>query len=282
MQACTDLARQIAAREIDARNEIARQDLATAMAEIFTPRIRGRRHVVEVERVYRGVTVRITAPELDATDLGVLLALHAIAARDVRDLATCASRADLMPVDRAECNDSRDMSSLVVHTSVHEIARMIGRDPRDGRAAAMIRAALRHLMMVVVEGSRGQSWGANHLIRAPSECGGRVVASLNYRATLAILGQGQWAAVDMARFRRASEIERVLMHRLAAHCTGGSPLPVSLDRLAETCWTRPAKDERRQRERVSLVRAALPHVLPRDTAAVVDARGIVTFRRVAA
>lgn len=272
-------ARRLAAREIDARNGIARQDLATAMAEIFTPRVRGRRQVIETERVYRGVTVRITGPELDATDLAVLLALHALASRNVGDVAPCAERGDLLPIERRPENVARDLDSLAVQTTVAEVAELIGRDARDGRAAVAIRRSLRYLMMVVVEGERDGSWGANHLVSAAASRGGALAVGLNYRATRAVMGAGQWAAVDMTRFRKATGIERVLMHRLAAHCTGGVPLPVGLDRLAAVCWTRPPKSDDDARKRRNRIRAALPRALPADVSADVDQNGLVTFRR---
>lgn len=280
MKTSTDLARRSLARELDARNDVARQDLATAMAEIFTPRIRGRRQIVEAERTFHGVTVRITGPELDATDLGVLLALHAIAVRDVGDVAPCAARTNLLPDERKAVNNARNSASLAIRTTVAAVAELLGRDSRDGRAAGMVRKSLRYLMMVVVEGERDGNWGANHLIAAAWDRGGALTVSLNYRATRAVMGTGQWAAVDVARFRSATEIERVLMHRLAAHCTGGAPLPVGLDRLVAVCWTRPAKSEVEARVRRSRIRAALPRALPAGIIATVGQDGVVTFRRV--
>lgn len=278
--ASTDFARRVAGREFDARNEIARQDLATAMAEIFTPRTKGRRQVIETKRVYRGVTVRITGPELNSTDLGVLLALEVLAARDVSDVAPCADREGLLPVGSQSENNAGAYSSLSIRTTIASVAELLGRSGRDGSAGRMIRESLRYLMMVVVEGERGADWGANHLIAAAINRGGVLTVSLNYRATRAVIGTGQWAAIDMVRFRNASQIERVLMHRLAAHCTGGAPLPVSIDRLVEVCWTRSTKTVTEMDVRRTRIRDALPHALPACVMANVGANGIVSFRRI--
>jgi len=275
----TEFARRTAAREIDAREEVARQDLATAIAEIFTPRVCGDRRVIKTERTYGHVTVRIAGPELTATDLGVLLALYVLAARNVSDVAPCATRGGLMPLERRDENAADGLDSLAVHTTLGEVAAMIGRDPRDTRAKDMVHGSLQYLMMVVVSGGRENRWAANHLISAAKDEGGGIVVYLNFRATHAVMGAGQWAAVDMARFREASEIERVLMHRLAAHCTGGAPLPVSLDRLAKTCWTRPPKNGDDARKRRNRIRDALPYALPANVTATIDQKGLVTFRR---
>lgn len=275
--ACTKALKAIAAREIDARHRIARQDLATAFAEIFTPRIRGQRRVLEVTRRYREVTVCINGPELDSGDLGVLLALLVIAERDVTDTAPARTRAGLIPASRrGEENAAAVLDSVGVQTSVAEIARMIGRDPRDGRAAQAVRRSLKYLMMVVIEGTRGELWGTTHLVGIVAGRGGWISVSLNYRATKAVMGSGQWAPVDMRRWVGATEVERILMHRLAAHCVG-CPLPVSLTRLAATCWTRQPANSHEHARRVRKIAAALPKALPVGVTCMVI-NGLVTFR----
>lgn len=275
--ACTKASKAIAAREIDARQHIARQDLATAFAEIFTPRIRGQRRVVDVVRKYREVTVCISGPELDAGDLGVLLALLVIAEKDVTDTAPAHTRAGLIPASqRGEENAAAVLDSVGVQTSVAEVAQMIGRDPRDGRAARAVRRSLKYLMMVVIEATRGEMWGATHLVGIVAGRGGWLSVSLNYRATKAVMGSGQWAPVDMRRWVGATEVERILMHRLAAHCVG-CPLPVSLNRLATTCWTRPPANSHERARRVRKIAAALPKVLPAGVTCTVG-NGLVTFR----
>ena len=275
--ACTKASKAIAAREIDARRRIARQDLATAFAGIFTPRIRGKRQVVEVVRRYREVTVCVSGPELDAGDLGVLLALLVIAEKDVTDTAPAHTRAGLIPAgQRGEENAAAVLDSVGVQTSVSEIARMTGRDPRDGRAARSVRRSLKYLMMVVIEATRGEMCGATHLIGIVIGHRGRMSVSLNYRATKAVIGSGHWAPVDMRRWAGATEVERILMHRLAAHCVG-YPLPVSLTRLAATCWTRQPANSHEHARRVRKIAAALPKALPVGVTCMVI-NGLVTFR----
>lgn len=281
MRACTDAVRRIAAREIDAREEVARQDLATAMADIFTPRAKRQRLWIETEVVYRGVRVRIAAPELDASDLGVLLALHAIAAGDVGDVARCAARGALIPADRRDENACGDLDSVRVNTSISEIARMIGRDARDGRAARAIRASLTRLMGVVITATNGDEWAITHLIDGAAARGGGVAVSLNYRATKAVTGTGQWAAVEMSRWRAASgDVERVLLHRIAA-LTTGRLVTVHLDTLASKCWTTKPKNDLARRQRRALIRKAIEsgNAIPTGIAVSIDVAGLVTFSR---
>lgn len=284
MQKCTDIARQIAAREIDARNEIARQDLATAnaLADLVTPRVSGRRRAyIETACVWRGVRIEIRGPEIDPTDLGVLLALLALAIRDVRDIAPGVSRGELIPADRRDENSVAPLDSLNVQTTVAEIARMIGRDPRDGRARAAIRAAVSRLASVVMTPIADEDWGVTHLIRGAVARGGAVTASLNYRATKVIVGGGQWTPIDMARWRSArGDVERLLLHRIAA-LTTGRLVTAHLDTLAAKCWTTEPRHAHERRDRRGLVRAAIEsgRVLPADIRAVIGAAGLVTFTR---
>lgn len=284
MASTNTAARDRAALEIDARNRVARQDLATAFAAIYTPRVVGQRLYIETSALYHGVVIRISGPEIDPTDLGVLLSIVTIAGSahsNVRPGAECGSLLPHPPAEhdgRAKPNAAAGEGSVMVETSIHAIATMIGRDGRDGQAARAIRASLRRLMSIVISAERGEEWGITHLLRSSVGRGGSVEIDLNYRATRAVTGEGQWAPLDMTRFRDAGPLERILMHRLAAHCVG-HPLLVTIDRLVEVCWTRPPKNAADKRKRRQLIRNALPRCLPAGVSARVSARGAVTFKR---
>lgn len=282
--ASSDLARRIAAREIDARHEVARHELCCAMFRLCSPRIRGRKRVyVEAKAKYHDVDVSIKGPELDAGDLGVLLALHAIAERDASDRESCETRGMLAPDagHAGQRNAAARMESLRVCTTIAEVAAMTGAGKRDGLARRRIRAAIERLMGYTIAGSSGDQWGATHMIQRASERRGHVTIDLDYRATRAVLGEGQWAAISMRQWRECkTPLERLLLHRIAA-LTTGRPVPVSLDTLARGCWANDPRDDHDRRWRRQQVRDALAagRCVPDGTVASLDARDVVTFRR---
>lgn len=283
MKSSSDHARRVAAREMDARHEVARHELCCAMARLCSPRIRGRKRIyIEIATEYRGVKVEIKGPELDSFDLGVLLAIYALAAKDVTDRDTCESRALLAddPKRSGQPNAAAAMDSLRVRTNVAEVAEIVGRDGRDGDARKRIRESIARLMSFTVAGTRGETWGATHLIERAADALGQLTIDLDYRATRAVLGEGQWAAISMQRWRECrAPLDRVLLHRIAA-LTTGRPIQVSLDTLAAGCWAdEPHGDHdlrwRRQQVRSSIVSGI---AVPDGFTALIDARGIVTFK----
>jgi len=71
---------------MDARQGVARQDMALGLSSFIKPVIRGKRGWIEgVKQQWNGGTLEIAGPELDAGDLGVLLALLALALRAAAD-----------------------------------------------------------------------------------------------------------------------------------------------------------------------------------------------------
>lgn len=271
---------------IDSRNEVARHELACAFLKIFVPRVRGRRFIVETATEWAGVKLNVKAPVLDAFDLGVLLSIYAIAQRQVygRNLAPGKERPGLIDEQhKGNGNGLAGEASLSVETSIGEIALMIGRDRRDGRAAKNIRAALERLAMIVLTAAQGESWGITHLLHAAAAKGGAVTIALDHRATKALIGDGQWAAISMKQWRECSgDVERVLLHRLAA-LTTGRPVAVKLDTLADACWADRAKDDHALRWRRQQVRDSIKagRAVPAGFKASINAGGRVSFKRLA-
>lgn len=275
--------KMVAALAIDARAEVARDELACALAKIVTPRVYGRRWIVETRIEWQGTRIDLKAPVIDATDLGVLLAIYAVASRACGDLAPGQSRGNLIPTEGRKRNVLAQESSLAVRTTVGEIARMTGREKRDGRAGAAIRRAIGRLAMITLTTTRGDAWGVTHLIHGTASRGGHVDVALNYRTTRAILGGGQWAAVSMRQWREAgSGVERVVLHRLCA-LTTGVPVPVRLDTLSAACWVDPPKSAAVKRKRRALVRNAIVSgkAVPAGFRAIIKANGVVNFKKLA-
>ena len=276
----TKHAKRAIARAIDVRNGIARQDLAIAYMTIFSPRVRGARGWIERRTTWAGGTVEIAGPELDSTDLIVLLAITLAAGRGHENGEQCQPATMHAGLVVAADGPAADQESLPVKIRIGEVAELIGRDRRAGSAARMIWRSVKRLMATVVsaESESGNTRIAQQLIQPSETHGAWLHTALNWRATRAVLGTGQWAPIDMLRMRNATEIERILMHRLAAHCVG-HPLPVRLDRLVASCWTRPASNAADRRKRRQRVREALPNVLPAGWRARVGKGGLVTFQR---
>lgn len=283
MKALSDVTKRCVARAIDARLEVARHELCCATARLYSPRARGHRLFIEISAAYNGVIVEIRGPELDAMDLGVLLAIYALAGCDVSDRDTCEARG-MLTTDAArggKQNAAADMESLRVCTSIAAIAAMIGRDPRDGQARKRIRQSIARLMSITVAGTRGEKWGATALIKRPRDEDGRLTLDLDFRATRAVMGEGQWAAISMQQWRECrGDLERVLLHRVAA-LTTGRLRTVSLDVLADRCWAHDSKGDHDRRWRRQQVRDALlaGRVTPAGITASIDQRGLVTFTR---
>lgn len=284
------------ARVIDGRNEVARHELGCAFLKLFVPRGPLEERVTRViESEYGGVKLRVRAPVLDATDLGVLLAIYAIGQKQVygRNLALSGEQPGLIDADlereasnRQQTNGLAQAKSLRVETTVSEISVMTGHDGRDSDAADRIRLALEWLAMVVIAVEKDRSWGVTHMIAVAAEDRGRLSVLLDYRATGALLGSGQWAAISMEQWRacRRRGIERLLLHRIAT-LTTGRLVRVAIDTLAAACWPSKPKSGKkgdhilryRRQEVTKALKAG--RCVPQGIKATINGKGIVTFKK---
>lgn len=255
-----------ARREIDARAGVARQDMGFALASFVRPVVRGKRAYIEgIKQAWMGGTLTIGGPEIDAADLGVLLALLALA---LRTLSTCASSpgADapgLLPdtAQRGGTNRAGAHATLTLCTTLAAICKEIGRDSSDGRAHASIRASLRRLAGIVIEGQSGDEWAQTHLIGGTAgRARGTVAVILSYRLTWAVLGCGPHSKVDMHTWRQLSPVAQVLYHWLCGWRPGHGRCPaIRLDTLAGHVWGRTSGGlTRRHRQQIRAALAELP------------------------
>jgi hypothetical protein len=252
---------------MDARQGVARQDMALGLASFIKPVIRGKRGLVEgVKQQWNGGTLELAGPELDAGDLGVLLALLALALRAAADkdephLESGHRINGMLPTPsspKGTPNAATDKDVLTVQTTLAAVCREIGRDPEDGRAHTAIRASIKRLQGVVIEARSGGAWASTHLIAGAAGRGKAAVSiTLNYRLTRAVLGTASYGRIRMSVWRQLSPVSQCLYHFLACWRPGYGACPqIRLDTLARHVW-RDAKQGAAQRERRRLLRAGI-------------------------
>jgi hypothetical protein len=248
---------------MDARQGVARQDMALGLAPFVKPAIRGKRGWVEgVKQQWNGGTLELAGPELDAGDLGVLLALLALALRAAADkephLESGREVKGILPEPGGKPNAASEKDVLPMQTTLASICREIGRDPADGRAHTAIRNSLKRLQGVVIEARSGNDWASTHLISGAAGRGKAAVSiTLNYRLTRAVLGTASYGRIRMSVWRQLSPVGQCLYHWLACWRPGyGACPPIRLDTLARHVWG-DEKQGAAQRERRRLLRAAI-------------------------
>ncbi|MES9811654.1 MAG: hypothetical protein ABW161_02625 [Candidatus Thiodiazotropha sp.] len=128
-------------REIDARQDVARQDMALGLAGLVRSAIRlkpgeRRAYIEGLRQRWNGGVIEISGPEIDADDLGVLLALLAIAGREGGNVRPGGDVPGLLPATtRTGENAARESSTITVCTTMAEVCRETGKDPRHTDAA---------------------------------------------------------------------------------------------------------------------------------------------------
>lgn len=276
---------QQARREMDARAGVARQDMGFALASFVRPAIRGRREYIEgVKQAWMGGILTISGPELDAGDLGVLLALMHLA---LQALPECDSKpgADvpgLLPAaeQRRGTNRAGAHAALTLKTSMAAMCRELDRDPDDGRAHASVRASLRRLASIVVEAQTEEAWAQTHLLRGAAGRGRCAVeVTLSYRLTWALLGNGPHTHIRIDAWRRLSPVAQVLYHWLCAWRPGHGVCPmIKLDTLATHVWGCVNSDLTRRRRQQ--IRGALAELPPNEWAVETTGTGAAACARI--
>ncbi len=282
-----------ARRAMDARAGIARQDMPLGLSGLVRPVVRlkkskdgkpGRRGYIEnLRQSWNGGEIILNGPEIDAQDLGVLLACAALALRDAERHADLKQSIDIEGLLAAppnkQPNAAADKLTFTLETTLAAICREIGRDPEDGRAHQLIRDSLVRLSSIVVTAKSGERGAFTHLIAGGAWEGRNAVSvTLNYRLTRAMLGDGSFGRVRMQVFRNLSPVGQVLYHWLACWRPGyGTCPPIGLDVLARHVWGEDAKGAT-ARERRQQLRRALAE-LPKDEWCVGIDRQLVCIER---
>lgn len=255
-----------ARREMDARQGIARQDMGAGLAGIFRPVVRGKRYYIEdlALQKWAGGKLLFSGPELDAGDLGVLLALlHLALAQGTGPVPGEQADQALVPEQkRVAANKAMDADVVDVQTGMAELCKLLGRDPNDGRAHASIKASIKRLSAVVLEARSVEAWATSHLISGAVGRGrGAVSAALSWRLTRAVLGEGSYGRVSLRTFAQLGPVAQCLYSWLCCWRPGHGQCPtISLDALSKHVWGEVAQGAK-QRERRSQLREALAEIV---------------------
>jgi hypothetical protein len=235
-------------RAVDARDYVARQDMAFGLCALVRPAIRlgaGRRRAFVEGRPQRwqGGEVIVQGPEIDSDDLGVLLACAAIALErfdhpSTRLDAGKRSTGLVAPSRPGVANLAEDLDACTVATSFAEVCRLLGRSPDDGRAHAAIRASLARLASIVLIARQGHEEAFTHLLASGESTGrNRLTVTLSFRLTGTLVGARSYGRIRMDAWQRLKPVARVLYHWLACWRPGhGRCPPIGLDTLAAHVW----------------------------------------------
>jgi hypothetical protein len=256
-------------RAMDAKDEVARQDMAFGLCTLVRPAIRlvtgQRRAFIEgAPQRWQGGEIVVQGPEVDSDDLGVLLACAAIAVEQF-DLPSTRlapgvhSPGLVAPSRPGALNLAEELDVCTIHTTLAAVCRRLGRRPDDGRAHQSIRGSLARLASVVVIARQGDEEAFTHLIAAGASTGKhRLRVTLSFRLTGALAGTRSYGRIHMDTWRHLKPVARVVYHWLACWRPGhGRCPPIGLDALAKHVWgtteTSPALAARRRQQ----LRAAL-------------------------
>jgi|GEM_PF-6708542 hypothetical protein len=229
--------------EIDARNEVARLDMAFGLASIVRPARSGlEKKAIEKKQPWKGGEVTFKGIELDDNEFGVLLALLVIAEKNPI-LKKGRESQGLLPVTR-KTNLASDADVVTINTTYAEIRRILDlkSDGRNNNDA--IFSSITTLATIVVEASFDDDRAFTHLIgNGTGEENKSLSLTLSYRLTRALLGEGSYAAIEMRTFRKLRGTSRVLYAYMCAWCIEcNCQKQTSIIRLVERVYGRSSNE----------------------------------------
>lgn len=263
----------------DRDQHVARQDMALGLSSLFRALPDGaRRREVTLRQPWCGGEIVIQGAECSHFDQAVLLALLAVAGQSdpLPDLG--APTADLMAAGLAV---QREV--VRVDTTTAALMRCAGLDPDSHGSRQAVRAALRRLSGIVIEGRRDGDWAMTHLIAGAAGRGRDAVSVvLNYRLTDALLGIGSYARINMDDYiALESGVARLAYAWLCAWYAGSAGVRrIGLDALEVHVYGAATESRKARSKRRIALRAAMADIgaIPGWRAAV-DAAGLVTVTR---
>lgn len=263
----------------DRAQRVARNDMALGLSSLFRAMPDGaRRREVLLTQAWCGGEIVIQGVECNALDQAVLLALLAVAGQcdPLPDPGT--PSVDLMAAGLAV---QREV--VRVNTSLAELMRAAGMDPDSHGSRNTLRASLRRLAGIVIEGRRGEDWAMTHLIAGAAGRGRDAVSVvLNYRLTDALLGIGSYARVEMDSYRALDgAVARLVYAWLCAWFAGSAGRRrIGIDALEVHVYGTATQSRQTRSKRRIALRAALAQIdmLP-GWRATADAAGMVTVTR---
>ncbi|MHB1537476.1 MAG: replication protein C, IncQ-type [Solirubrobacteraceae bacterium] len=258
---------------------VARNDMALGLSSLFRAMPDGaRRREVTLHQPWCGGEIVIQGVECNALDQAVLLALLMVAGQSDPLPDPGAPSVDLMAAGLAV---QREV--VRVNTSTAVLMRAAGLDPDSHGSRHALRASLRRLSGIVIEGRRGDAWAMTHLIAGAAGRGRDAISvALNYRLTDALLGIGSYARVEMDSYLALETgVARLVYAWLCAWFAGAAGARrIGIDSLEVHVYGVATQSRQTRSKRRIALRAALAQIdaLPGWRAAV-DSAGMVTVTR---
>lgn len=205
----------------------------------------------------------MSGPQIDAMELGVLLAVCALGLRGQADDIQPGNAVAGLLASHSYDNEAAQNDTVTVRMTLADICREIGRDPDDGSAHRLIRRSLRRLSSIVVAaGTADGGWAQTHLIARTighPKRGHPVTITLSYRLTNALLGIRSYARIRMGVYRLLTPVSRVLLYWLSCWYGGAyGSRRIRLDRLATHVWGHRSTPNRKRRQQLRQALDALP------------------------
>ena len=247
------------------RLDFARHDPAHCLAPgLFRALRKGERKTAKLDITYEfgdGERLEFSGPEpLGADDLRVLQGLVAMAGPDGILLHPEPADEDARQLWLAMDVkfDALKNNSLVVRGSFGMLARETGMTC-SGKSYSLIRESIERLFKVSVFVQSGKRRAGFHLLSfvASDDASGQLFVALNPRIAQAILGERQYARIEMREVRAIkSDPARLIHQRLSAWVNPSSSRVVALTTLAGYVWTGTASAST-TRKRLERTRKAL-------------------------
>jgi hypothetical protein len=199
------------ARIIDQRNDIVHLDMAFGVAPIVRAfSDNSERKSIDVERPWRGATIRYVGSELSVFDLTVLLSLLAIAQRKQPEFVQCSKIEGLLssiPLKKglkkaAGNNIAEEQFSVVFETSFSKIRDEMGTESESSDSNAAILTSLFILQAFVIAVLAGDQWASTHLILPSQGDKDTLKIALSFRLVNALFGEGNYGQISMDTYRK--------------------------------------------------------------------------------
>jgi hypothetical protein len=251
------LKRAIASREIDARNDVARLDMAFGLASVARPRKTGaqpKAFAETIKQTWVGGVIGIRGIALSDHDLGVLLALIILAEQQKPVVEQGVSIEGLLLPTKSE-NAATVADVVTVKTTHAKVAMTMGIKSKGSCVNDAIWESLKNLATIVIDVKDNNRVALTHLIKqGQGTKDTALVVTLSYRITRAIFGDGSFAAVDMRIFAALPKGAARIMYVWLASWFGGASgtRHIKIDNLAVHVWGSDATAEEVREHRRTL------------------------------
>lgn len=249
---------------IDARDGVARYDMACGLASMARPLKKGAiRFEYKVKQTWVQADLAMSGLELSDYDLGVLLALIVVAERQKPELQLGSKINNLLPNIEEE-NLAEGLDVVTVNTNFSEIKKILGVTSGNGNTNDTIWESLKYLAMTIIDVKQGKQRAITHLIGYGKGLDDSLSVCLSYRLTKALMGKGSYASIRMSTFNSLPKgTARILYVWLASWFAGSfGTRTVRINTLVENVWGKKIQKitQNEMKERRRTIRNALTNI----------------------